>query len=571
MTDTYSRPFEKYLEEWSALLAKRLAHAHRDVAGQISARILPHGEWRFPAQALLLPQSLAWRQITSAQTSPMSTPLIRRRKTTFEDDREPWTPCGNGWVRPIAKLSASLNRNACQWNLRHTPDPEEPGLFDPEQGLLVCIAAEEEAVALLSRAKQHYGNALKQGEEESGVIWSAQIGGRAYSVQVERYEGYFEMERALRLSAPTTPALETWLPPFYPYSRKILHLRFSTGSTASPFSAYSASEQGLSSSAEPADITLSVTLEGDVGEMLRERLKNGDDWLLLNPVVAAQMQMGWRPTDYHRVMRNKEVDFLEVEFDNLNGVFAAAGVSEETWAAAPFRQDGYKTRVACANNAEEARVYFGSRGEIAPAEFDSADPTDYRKRREILDDPDNEFNTRTLDFAISLFPLGGVTLDFSNPIGDACRFWWQWMFLRSRMLTFGELQEFLRHLPDCKRCFDISRARFRLEGVNTRLQEPTLWDSYLWPSRMAEPFLSYQPAFRPPASPEESGMAEEGREPEQPAPSLPISPVMRLTLPVKAGVVLPDYLLKDMVHHAASCLEQNFSLGWYRIVGEIER
>ena len=202
---------------------------------------------------------------------------------------------------------------------------------------------------------------------------------------------------------------------------------------------------------------------------------------------------------------------------------------------------------------------------IKPSEFEDVDPQVRHERREIVSDPDNQREASPSKFDISLFPVGGLKLDFSDPTGDACRFWWQWIFLRSRMLTFGELQEFLRHLPDCHRCFDISRAQFRLEGVNARVQEPTLWDSYLWPSRLAEPFLSYQPAFLPPLP------TEDANAPEEAVPSLPISPVMRLTLPVKPRIALPDYLLKDMAHHAASCLEQNFSLGWYRILAEIAR
>ena len=481
MAESQSRPFENYLNEWSELLAARLAQAHRHVAGQISAQILPKGEWRFPAQGLLLPQSPGWQQIASAQTSPAATPLIRRRKTTFDDDREPWTPCGEGWIRPIVTQNYDVKGDACRWTLLHTPDAEEPALSDAEKGLLVCVAADEEAVAMLAAA-----------------TWRAQIAGRACAIQAERYEGYCELERALRLSAPTTPALETWLPPFYPYSRKILHLRFAArGQT-----------QG---SNDEAQISLSVTVEGEAGNVLRKRLEKGDDWLLLNPVVAAQMRMDWRPTDRHRRMGS-----LEVEFDDLKDVFAAAGINEGQWVAAPFRQDGNKTRVMVGNDAEEARVYFGSRGEIDAAEFEAAQPRERMPRRTVLNDPDNKLNAAPLDFTISLFPMGGVTLDFSDPIGDTCRFWWQWMFLRSRMLTFGELQEFLRHLPDCKRYFDISRARFRLEGVNARLHEPTLWDTYLWPSRLAEPFLSYQPAFRLPPSLGETDV------PEEPAPPLPI-------------------------------------------------
>jgi hypothetical protein len=509
-------PFIGLVSAWKAAVEEHLSVIERNVTMRLAEQFFPQGDWRFPAQTLAVPQDLTAREFTM--------------ETDFKDmfTGATWRPCGRGWALPSQVVRCEVERgwdqSALVCEVRYEGKPDEP-LLTPERHQLAFVRGSETVVAALAKAR-----------------WAIQYPGKPFEpISVERYDGYVEFEREMSVARLTQRQLEAWLPPCYPYSRKFL--RFSADAhkgDAHKGLDYVANADDWSWLREGGEFTRLVALIDDATADLLAA-EGGENPLIFNAVPVAQMKVMPQSivAPLHAVGETYKVPFLGV-----SNFFAATAWSvnergEVVFHRASFTRTPHENPslanvdVTCDQTVGEVRVFCECLGEDSNPGRDHPEYLSRGGRR----------------FAVTLPSVGGmnVSLAPSNPIG---RSYWYHSMLRPGLLTLGDVQEILSHLPACRAYFDLQSASVQLDVVNQPWVERTPWDNYLWPTVISEASLL------------------EMRTNYLTRSRVPIIPVMRLSLPRNYSDV-PAFLLDDIARYAASVLSQYFMIGWYRIEGQV--
>lgn len=509
-------PFLGLLAAWKAAITEHVAAIEQRTLHRLMEQFFPQGEWRFPAQTIVVPTDLRYREVTmeDAFTDPITGAT--------------WTPCGHGWTLPSEITGwtieqGSNGRCALILCVRHeSRDPEAP-LITPELGQLAFVWGDESLVAALANAK-----------------WAIQYPGHPFEpISVERYPGYLEFEREMGIARFSQRQLEPWLPPFHPYSRKFLHFRLSALGTE----VTNPTEWAWLGESHDT-IRMAALINPTTAGMLAV-IENHSP-LILNAIPVAQMSMLSQSvvTPLHTVG-----DAYKVSFAGLTNFFAAVARAgdiihrvrfERTLAGVPYEQQRgtralYDVAVISDQTVTEIKVYHDCLGEEA---------TPGRDRPDSLIRPGGQ------NFSVPLPAVGGLNLSLVQPNDEGSRYYWYHSIFRPPLLTEGDILELLSHLPVCRSWFDLRHTTVQLDVVSEPGKAFSLWDTYLYPSLVSDTGLLTLLAdhFT------HSGVA--------------IIPIMRLWFHPRRRD-LPIFLLREAARYAASVISQYFMIGWYCVEGYI--
>ncbi len=511
--ETHYAPFLSLLAGWKGAVQEHYLQSEAASVARLEEQFFPLGNWRFPAQALAVPQ----RPVPRTVEIGFGTALT-------DSANNPWIVGGNGWLQPTALRDLSVRRAGPDYLVTLDLDYLATGPIEPilTQGQLAFVAAPEEALQALER----------------GSWWVWTPGGEARPLSVTRFDGYLQFERDMQTARLSQRQLDLWLPPFYPYSRKIVCLRLGESGTPPPPEIERVGQDPKSGfrcvgllpalAARPAAALRAMTVSLNAVPAVQTALSDtviyppfprvGQDHALRLPGVprlfAASVRQDGRPVP-SSLIRLPSPDPLAAEPDvQVQFPQAGAGVTE-------------------------VKLYYGSLG------AEAADTLDLPAALEKA----------PLRFLVP-FPLaGGVSVGDPATRPDWTRTAWYQSVLRPPLLSEGDLIEIIRQRQNSLGMGSVGEMlRFR-SAARRIVHDPDFggahWRSYLWPSLLAR--------------------AESfGAGGELPAPdSMPLIQSLILTFERTAGADIPDFLVSDMAHYLASVLSQYFVLSTFQIEGRL--
>ena len=509
--ETHYAPFLSLLAGWKGAVQEHYLQSEAASVARLEEQFFPLGDWRFPAQALAVPQ----------RPVPRTTEIGFGVSLT-DSANNPWITGGEGWLQPTALRDFSVQRAGPDFLVSLDIEYLATGPIDPvlTQGQLAFVAAPEEALDALERG--------------AWWVWTPG-GGKPRSLSVTRYEGYLRFERDIQTARLSQRQLDLWLPPFYPYSRKIVCLRLSESLIPPPPEverlgadlksgfrcAGLLSAPAARSAAALRAMTFSLNAVPAVQTALFDTVvyppfpRVGQDHALRLPGVprlfAASVRQDGRPVG-SSLIRLPSPDPLAAEPD-VQVQFPQAGAS-----------------------VTEVKLYYGSLGAQAA---------------DTLDLP-AVLEKAPLRFLVP-FPLaGGVSVGDPATRLDWTRTAWYQSVLRPPLLSEGDLIEIIRQRQQSLGAEEMLRFRSAARRI---VHDPNFggahWRSYLWPSLLAR-----SEAF--------------GAGGDLPAPdSMPLIQSLILSFERTAGADIPDFLPSDMAHYLASVLSQYFVLSTFQIEGQI--
>lgn len=507
--ETHYAPFLSLLAGWKGAVQEHYLQSEAASVARLEEQFFPLGEWHFPAQALAVPQRPVPRTVEIGSGTALT-----------DSANNPWIVGGDGWLQPT-----SLRNLGVQWagpDCLISLDIEylATGSLEPilQRGQLAFVAAPEEALDALER----------------GAWWVWTPGGAARPLSVTRFEGYLRFERDMQTARLSQRQMDLWLPPFYPYSRKIVCLRLGESGAPPPPEIERAGRDpksgfrcvGLLSAPAAALRAMTVALNAvpAVQTALADTVvfppfpRVGQDHALRLPGVprlfAASVRQDGRPVP-SSLIRLPSPDPLAAEPDvQVQFPQAGAGVTE-------------------------VKLYYGSLG------AEAADTLDLPAALEKA----------PLRFSVPYPLAGGVSVGGPATRPDWTRTAWYQSVLRPPLLSEGDLVEIIRQR---QKSLGLGGAgellRFR-SAARRIAHNPNFggahWRSYLWPSLLAR--------------------AESfGAGGELPAPdSMPLIQSLILTFERAAGADVPDFLVSDMAQYLASVLSQYFVLSTFQIEGRV--
>ena len=511
--ETHYAPFLSLLAGWKGAVQEHYLQSEAASIARLEEQFFPLGSWHFPAQALAVPQRPVPRTVEIGFGAALT-----------DSANNPWIVGGDGWLQPTSLRSFSVQwpRPDCLVSLDIeflATGPIEPIL---EQGQLAFVAAPEEALDAL----------------ENGAWWVWTPGGTARPLSVTRYDGFLRFERDMQTARLSQRQLDLWLPPFYPYSRKIVCLRLGGSRNSPPPEVERVGQDpksgfrcvGLLSApaARPAAALRAMTVSLNAMPVVQTALSGtllyppfprvGQDHALRLPGVprlfAASVRQDGHPVP-SSLIRLPSPDPLAAEPD----------------VQVQFPQSGA--------GATEVNLYYGSLGAEAAETLDLPATLEKAPLRFLLP-----------------FPLvGGVSVGDTATRSDWTRTAWYQSVLRPPLLSEGDLVEIIRQRQGSLGMGSAGEMlRFR-SAARRIVHDPNFggahWRSYLWPSLLAR-----AEAF--------------GAGGELPAPdSMPLIQSLILTFERTAGANIPDFLVSDMAHYLASVLSQYFVLSTFQIEGRM--
>lgn len=523
-------PFLALLNAWNGAVQQHVAQFESRVVSRLAQQMLPQGDWRFPAQALAVPDEPRQHEVSA--------------EMTFTDRATGacWTPCGPGWTLPTRVLSWSLQQ--ADWAhyalvldvAFEGSKPDAPLLLPPTppddlegQSQLAYLCGSERLVDRLARAP-----------------WAIQYAGGSFEpISAWRYEGYLDFEKALGAVRPRQRHLAAWLPPFHPYSRKFLHFALPAPAETPPAKAWA----WLGQARQP--IRLAALVDDTTASLLRN--EGADPPVILNAIPVAQMRAlsGAILEGPERVG-----DADKKLFAGIRGCFAAtareyrqatrgaevvyhpADLARTESADPRADRTRHDIEVTCGRLAAgylqyETRIYYESLG------ADATPPVS-------LSRPQRSY------FSVPFPAVGGTTIMVGSGGEEGARPFWYHALLRPPLLTEGDVLEILSQLPACRTYLEMDPQSvfIQLDIAQETRAERTQWANWLWPSVVTqESLLEFRASYLT-------------------ASRVPLIPIMRLHFQPSGGD-LPAYLLEDLASYAASVLSQFFMLGWYRIEGRV--
>ena len=544
---------------WLQATDEHISATEEKVVTRLSAELAPGGDWKFPVQTLAIPRELKTRGIEEDTRFQGSGGL---------DDQ--WRPCGAGWTRPTA---------LADWHVDRAGGREH---------VLVCqIRSDRPDMKLLlpaAEAAQHDGQQLAYvcGDDDlvsalATAPWAIQNRGDSvwHPVTATRYQDYFRFERGIGGARARQRQLATWLPPFYPYSRKFLRFALSETATDKPEIDWSAAGRGGDT------IRLAARINDETARKLQylrnESVEAARSPLILNAVPVAQMQMQaeellgspFKTNDgYARPVTGVWGSFaasIQETYSSDHGthtVYPATGLTLGPVDFNAIRQDEQSALITCGPQSKtssgyQARLYYGCRG------HDISSPRELSRGPQVFTTP---------------FPaLGGKNAPVAD-YGDAgSRHAWYHAYLRAPQPTEADITEILNQIPSCREYLALgsndangpndshdsngysgyngssrrtSQKIIQLDIDNRPRAERSAWENYLWPTLVSEETLLEMRASFLSSS------------------EVAIMPRMRLHFRKRKNE-LPTFLWREIESYAASVLSQYFMIGWYRLEGVV--
>ena len=515
--ETHYAPFLAMLAGWKSAVQDHYLQAEKSSVAHLEEQFFPLGDWKFPAQTLAVPQRPPARTTDIAEGQMFTDPI-----------GSPWMVCGEGWIQPTALRDASVQWSSgdCLVVIDIDLSATEPAESVLERGQLAFLGVSEDALEALDRA----------------AWWVLVPGGSFRPAAFTRFDGYMAFEREMQTARMSQRQLDLWLPPFYPYGRKMVRLGLAGGNTPPhPLLERQRHDRGLESGFRFVGIVPAP--QGQATAALRGigGRRPGPSWISLNavPVVQTGLSDNVFYPPFPRVGQEHAL-----RMSGMSGIFAATvrhdGLdvpsslirlpSQNPLATEPDVQVQFPQAQA---GVTQVKIYHGSWG---------------RGRMGMLDTP-TSLEKAPLRFGVPYLALGGATMGGPADRAEWVRTAWYHSVLRPPLLTEGDLWEIIR-----QRQGDLGEMlRFR-SAVREIVHDPETggahWRSYLWPSLLAR-----ETAF----------MGEGIASPD----SVPLIQSLRITFERAVGDQVPDFLLADMANYLASILSQYFVLSTFRIEGRV--
>lgn len=514
--ETHYAPFLAMLAGWKGAVQEHYLQAEKSSVAHLEEQFFPLGEWKFPAQALAVPQR-----------PPARTTDIGAGATFTDPAGFPWIACGEGWLQPTTLRDASLrwSESDCLAVVEIDHPVTEPVETLLERGQLAFLGVPEEAIEALVQSDWWFSTPTH--------------GFRA--AKLTRYDGYIEFEREMQTARMNQRHLELWLPPFHPFSRKIV--RFSLADSHVPPSPLFASQRldhGPESGVRFVGILRAPNARGAAALRGVSAGRTAAPWISLNAIPVVQTGLSdnifyppFPQIGQEHALRMSGVPGIFAATVRHNGMDMPSSLirlpSQDPLATEPDVQVQFPQVQA---GVTQVKIYHGSRG----------------RRGGALDTP-TFLEKAPLRFSVPYPAQGGATVGGPADRAEWVRTAWYHSVLRPPLLTEGDLWEIIR-----QRQGDLGEMlRFR-SAVREIVHDPDVggvhWRSYLWPSLLAR----------------ESAFLGE----DIPAPdAMPLIQSLRLTFERSAGAEVPDFLLADMANYLASVISQYFILSTFRIEGRV--
>lgn len=515
--ESHYAPFLAMLAGWKGAVQTHYALGEASAVARLQEQFFPLGDWRFPAQALAVPQRPAERTTEIAFNAAFQDPGLRA-----------WTACGEGWLHPTALRSAPVRVQENTILLALNITALGSGDTIAQRGQLAFIAADEAVVAALQCASW----------------WAQADGGAIRPARLRRYEGWLEFEREMQTARINQRQLDLWLPPCHPYTRKFVCLQladaeFSPG-TPPDFAGLADPDANLRFLArlESTDArTLSL-----FHAMEARTLETPLFHLNAVPVVQTGVSDSVIPAPFPRVGQE-----YGLRLSGLANVFAAVAYNDNT------RVPASMTRVAGTDpvaTIEDMEVRFAqSDANVARVKLYHGSVGQGRADRE---DTPSSLERAGVRFALPFPALGGVSVGGAENRAEWARAAWYHSVLRPPLLTEGDLHEVVR-----QRSQGVSSNWLRLRGVARGISRepdtsPGHWRSYLWPSIYAD-----EAGFQ---------LSQDGLT----QGFVPLIQSLRLLFePTASGARVPGFLLSDVANYLASVISQYFVLSCFRIEAQV--
>lgn len=516
--ETHYAPFLSMLAGWKGAVQEHYRLSEASSVARLEEQFFPLGLWQFPAQTVALPQRPAPRTTEVAFGSPLTDPL-----------GSGWIASGDGWLQPttLREFGVSWPDRDCVVTLDLdylATDSVDPIL---ERGQLAFVAAPEEAVEALV----------------CGAWWVLTPEGEPRTLTVSRYDGYMEFEREIQMARMNQRHLDLWLPPFYPYSRKVVLFRLSeSAGTPLPLRLEHLS-RGVTTGFRFAGLLRAASERAAAALRTLKPPRREGGPVFLNPIPVVQTALTdtifyppFPRLGQEHALRLTGVPSLFAAAVRQDGRAVPASLirlpSPDPLAAEPDVQVQFPQTGA---NITQIKLYHGSLG---------------AQSARILELP-TVLEKAPQRFTVSFPPLGGMTVGGPRDRAEGVRTAWYQSVLRPPLLTEGDLVEIIRQKQG-----DLGEMlRFR-SAARRIVHDPNFggahWRSYLWPSLLAR---------------EESFSAGGGI----PSPeSTPLIQNLLLTFDRAAGgEQAPSFLLADMANYLASVLSQYFVLSTFQIEGHL--
>ncbi len=512
---THYAPFLGMLAGWKGAVQEHYVQAERSTVARLEEQFFPLGRWQFPAQSLAVPRR-----------PPERTTDVPPGATLTDSGGLSWLPSGEAWLQPTTLRGASVRPVEAGCVVVVDVGLGAGGPMDAvlRQGQLAFVAGPEDVLAGLER----------------GSWWVLTPQARWRPARLTRHDGGMEFEREMQTARMNQRHLDLWLPPFHPYSRKMVCLRLAEGDAAPPpppgLEAVGRDLTtgfrfaGLMPAADPAAAALRA-LGGAAG---------GGPFVLLNtfPIVQAALTHHVFYPPFPRVgqehaLRVGGAPSLFAAVVRHDGVAAPASLirlpSQDPLAVEPDVQVQFPQEHA---GVTQVKLYHGARGAFPAA------------------DAPTSLDWSPLRFDLPFPPLGGATVGGPEDRAAWARTAWYHSVLRPPLLTEGDLRELIG-----QRQAMLGRSLSLAGASRGIVHDPETgglhWRSYLWPSILAR----------------EEGFGASGALPSP--DSVPLIQKLSLTFTRARDADLPGFLLADMANFLASVLSQYFVLSTFHIEGRV--
>jgi hypothetical protein len=519
--ETHYAPFLAMLAGWKTAVETHYSLGEDSAIARLQEQFFPLGSWKFPAQGLAVPQRPPEHTTDIAFGAPLADPALR-----------PWMTAGEGWLQPTLLRDATLYTLNADYVFVLEADYSGAAPLDSilQRGQLAFVAGEEAFV-----------NALQAG------TWWVQIPGQPVrAASMARYDGYMAFEREMQTARANQRHLDLWLPPFYPYARKIIHLGLAPSGGKSgdapvldwlPPLRTGFRFVAFLSRPDRRSLAALRGVENQPG-------RGSQPLARLNPVPVVQTAVDdstfYPPfpragSEYAVRMTGTQDIYAAVCYNDNVAVPASMYRLPSNDPLSPY-PDVQVQFAPTQINVARIKIYHGSFGQERADNSDTPSALQLTAQR----------------FESPYRIVGGVTADSPATHADWAREAWYHSVLRPPLLTEGDLVEIFRRR---KGTFsDLVRFRYATREIMQDPEEGQMhWCNYLWPT-----LIGREGNF-------------DSRYGEIPAAGyIPLIQSLRLAFergPGSPGV--PDFLLQDAANYLASVLSQYFVLSCFRVEGRL--
>jgi len=558
--DKRYEPFLKMLAGWKNAVHQHYEYSYNAAIARLTQELFPNrGTWRFPVQTLVMPESMPqeWVEIT--------------RDRIFIDSAErPWIPCGRVFLQPIEFESAEISPQPSE-PTRNRQDEKTPagaesdskptllrlhGKMAPntdinavfKYGVLAFFALPEHAIAILETMDWQLYPPSESNSKPLNIQW---------------YEETMAFERDMATARLEQRVLDTWLPAFYPYTRKIM--KFTSGEEASPNAARVNSPVEQPEPDGQIDLFGAFYIEGvpRTSEAMDTLASLESVAVVFNPIPVVQAAV--REGQFSPPQSGERNGLLVAEAGLHDyspeikewSVFTGIGLDDAgqpvpgTLTALPEDNPEAPGKVLhfahSAASVRQARVYYGSVGKI-----------DARPELLVLNDASRYVIPRiSHQSAVLLAPaVGGMSLNTPNTEKEWAQKAWYHNMFRPPLLSEGDIIQILEERQAALGTVKLKYRGAILDIVHYPNDISAHRRSYLWPSVWADT--------------ERFNLAEVERVEISAPYYVPMVQKIQLRFePENSAANIPDYLLAEAADYLASVVSQYYVISIFRIEGVI--